>query len=304
MANMGGYKKRICLLPVDQLAKLPTAIQDIDLQEFLKSTSNYFNKKRSYLTANGRMAIAGVLKTLELTSNDEVFITTTFEYPNISSCVTCTVFNFCKPSRILTENTKAIFIIHEFGVPHPKTFELIDLGKKRNIPVIEDCAHTINSYFEDGQKVGSVGDWTIVSFPKIFPVYHGGLLVGNNKVSGIPAIHSNEILNQTKIVNGLWQAISEITEKRAAFFNLFKRLLTGSKYEFIVFSSDKIMPWFFPLKSPEPAKLMKALRENNIECGLWHGTNIIVLPLHQYLTKDKIVRVCSVLTQHIIINQL
>ena len=44
----------------------------------------------------------------KLTRNDEVFISTTSESNFVSSCVTCTFFNYCKVSRVLTEKTKLI----------------------------------------------------------------------------------------------------------------------------------------------------------------------------------------------------
>ena len=295
---MTPIKNKIYLSPADQLSALPEVAEaDFNLKGFLDKAGAYFNKKHAYLTEKGRAAISGLLDTLKLTLSDEIYITTTFDYPNISSCVTCTIFNFCKPSRVLTENTKAIFIIHEFGVPHPKTFELINAGKKRNIPVIEDCAHTINSYFDNGQKVGSVADWTIVSFPKIFPVHIGGLLIGNDHLNNIAA-PGNDVTEQAKIVNSLWDSIPSVTTKRIELFNLYKIKLADSNYGFIGYELKNMMPWFFPMKAKEPGKLMNALRQNNIECGRWHGTNIIVLPLHQYLDSKDIDYICNIVVKN------
>ena len=48
--------------------------------------------------------------------------------------------------------------------------------------------------------------------------------------------------------------------------------------------SENITPWFLPVLVLEPAAVMQYLRAQEIECGLWHGSNIVVLPLHQYLT--------------------
>lgn len=289
-------ENKMYLTPADQFnASLATKDANFDLADFLSRAGSYFNKTNACLTKNGRDAIARSLQCLKLNASDEVYITSTFDYPNISSCVTCTVFNFCKPSRVITGNTKAIFIIHEFGVPHPRTFELIAFGKEKNIPVIEDCAHTINSFFDNGKRVGSVGDWTIVSFPKIFPVHVGGLLLGNIDIEKNLPVIGNDILAQAEIVNGLWETIPDITAKRLEIFDLYKKTLADSEYEFIGFDSKNIMPWFFPVKVNDADKIITLLRNNNIECGLWHGTSIVVLPLHQYLTSEEIYYICSLL---------
>jgi dTDP-4-amino-4,6-dideoxygalactose transaminase len=292
-------EEKIFFLPVDQAVGLPeNASADFNAELFQQTVASSFNKPHAYLLENGRKAMTQLFQHLKLNPGNEVFITTTFDYPNVSSCVTCNVFNFCKPSRVLTEHTKAIFIIHEFGVPHPKTFELINLGKEKNIPVIEDCAHTIDSYFEDGQKAGSVADWTIISFPKMFPVHIGGILAGNDPLYKMPSREA-QLMKESSIVSEQWKDIPSISKKRRELLQLYKSLLKGSNAEFIGYNAEHIMPWFFPVKVADPAKAISALRQNSIDAGLWHGTNIIVLPLHQYLNEMHVRRVCDVLLANI-----
>ena len=45
---------------------------------------------------------------------------------------------------------------------------------------------------------------------------------------------------------------------------------------------------FFPLVTDRFEDVMDALSDRGIECGLWHGANIVVLPGHQFLTKRDI----------------
>jgi len=279
---------------IDSLGALPVVESPFELQKFLDKSTAFFGKPHSWLLDNGRMAMTKLFETMNLAATDEIYITSSFDFPNISACVTCTIFNFCKPARIITENTKAIFIIHEFGVPHPRTFELKALAKERSIPLIEDCAHTINSFFDNGQQVGSIGDWTIVTFPKIFPVHIGGLLLGNNNLN-ISSTTNTSVLKEANVVSSLWDTISWITERRAAAYELYIKLLSNSSYEFVFSETKNIAPWFFPLKVGNASKTIGILRENNIDCGLWHGTNIVVLPLHQYLTSEEIYYICNLL---------
>ena len=50
------------------------------------------------------------------------------------------------------------------------------------MPIIEDCA---GSFFSKDKKdtIGKIGDFVIYSFPKMFPLQIGGLLLSNQKGS-------------------------------------------------------------------------------------------------------------------------
>jgi len=114
---------------------------------------------------SGRRAIAAVLASLALKPADEVYISNSTGQTYISSCVTCTVFNFCQPTRVLTKNTRAILVIHEYGIPHPDLRDLVSEGRERGIPVIEDCAHSMDSTV-DGRPIGCFGDYAVYSLSK------------------------------------------------------------------------------------------------------------------------------------------
>ena len=143
------------------------------------------------LTSSGREAISMILDKLDLERHDEIWILTTFDFPNVSSCVTCTIFNRCKPSRVLTNRTRAIYIIHEFGVPHRETPQLVKIARQRGIPVIEDCAHTVDSRC-DGWHVGNLGDYVVLSFPKVFPTTTGGALLSRTPVPATSLLNDHE----------------------------------------------------------------------------------------------------------------
>ena len=53
--------------------------------------------------------------------------------------------------------------------------------KQIGIPIIEDCAHT---FFSDDKNklIGTIGDFVIYSFPKMFPIQIGGLLKVNKEL--------------------------------------------------------------------------------------------------------------------------
>lgn len=77
----------------------------------------------------------------------------------------------------LNSKTKAMIIPHTFGFP-----ARIDEIKKYKIPVIEDCAQAIGSFYQK-TPVGSFGDLSIFSFyaTKMLSTGQGGMVITNNK---------------------------------------------------------------------------------------------------------------------------
>ncbi len=59
---------------------------------------------------------------------------------------------------LITKNTRAIILPHMWGCPAD-----IDEFLKLDVPVIEDCAHTLGVLYK-GQQVGSFGDYSVFSF--------------------------------------------------------------------------------------------------------------------------------------------
>jgi hypothetical protein len=223
---------------------------------------------------------------------DEVYITTSFNYKNVSSCVTSTVFNYCKPARVLSKDTKAIFIIHEFGAFHPDTLKLIEYAKQYNMPVIEDCAHTIYSFDGNNNQTGCLGDFTIVSLPKLFPVETGGFLVSKTNLHAHDLNYSDKQLNDAYIASELWGSIIDIVDKRNTVFNAYFSSINTHYFKPLIKDTTGLFPWFFPLATTaNPAQTVYKLRSCGIEAGLWHGSNIIILPLHQYLSAEDVNRV-------------
>ena len=132
-------------------------------------------RREGFCTPMGRTAIDLVLRHLGLRADDEVYVTTTYGADYVSSIVTCAIFNYC---QVLTERTKLIYLIHEFGVPHSETRAMSKLARERNIPLLEDCAYCVDSRHADGRRVGEDGSYVIYSLPKVFEVPSGGILVG------------------------------------------------------------------------------------------------------------------------------
>jgi len=97
---------------------------------------------------------------------------------------------FCmNPKSVLSKispNTKVIIFQHTFGFP-AKINELIEIAKKHDLYIIEDCAVSLGSKYS-GKYTGTFGDASIFSFElsKTITSCRGGmLLVNSNKLNGI-----------------------------------------------------------------------------------------------------------------------
>lgn len=77
----------------------------------------------------------------------------------------------------VTKKTKAVIIPHMLGLPAN-----IDEIQRFNVPVIEDCAQSIGSYYKN-KPTGSFGDLSIFSFyaSKVITSGQGGMIATNDK---------------------------------------------------------------------------------------------------------------------------
>lgn len=76
---------------------------------------------------------------------------------------------------------KAIIVVHLYGMPADME-KIMKISRRYQIPVIEDAAEALGSTYK-GQKVGTFGDMSILSFNgnKIITTSGGGALISSNK---------------------------------------------------------------------------------------------------------------------------
>ena len=134
------------------------------------------------------------MKALSISCNDEVLVTPRSYISSASSVLNIgakPVFvdveensgNIC-PNDILkkiTTKTKAIIVVHLAGWPC-KMKEIMDISKKNNIYVIEDCAQAHGAMI-DNKYVGSFGDiatWSFCQDKIISTIGEGGMISTNS----------------------------------------------------------------------------------------------------------------------------
>jgi dTDP-4-amino-4,6-dideoxygalactose transaminase len=101
-----------------------------------------------------------------------VFCDSESETPNI---------DIKKIESLITPKTKAIIVVHYAGIAVDMD-PLMELGVKHNLYVIEDAAHSIDSYYK-GRPLGSIGHLAAFSFHETKNVIsgEGGMLVINDE---------------------------------------------------------------------------------------------------------------------------
>lgn len=85
-----------------------------------------------------------------------------------------------KIEEAITEKTKAIMLVHNFGIP-ARMDEIMNIAKKHDLRVIEDAAPALGAKYK-GTKVGTIGDIGCISFQgaKIGVSSEGGVFVTND----------------------------------------------------------------------------------------------------------------------------
>jgi perosamine synthetase len=114
-------------------------------------------------------------------------------------------------------NIKAIVVQHTFGIP-AQMEKIYSLSIKYNIPLIEDCAHTLESTIEN-EKVGSWGVASFYSFEWGKPIVAG--MGGAIKVNDKPLLKKLELQYKNLSSPGLIVNIKN-TIQILAFFILYR----------------------------------------------------------------------------------
>ncbi|MFH0763392.1 MAG: DegT/DnrJ/EryC1/StrS family aminotransferase [Candidatus Omnitrophota bacterium] len=166
-----------------------------NVAKFEEEAAAYCGTKYAVGVANGTDALELAIKALGVGDGDEV-ITTPFTFIATTEAI---CLNGARPvladiepdtfnidagriEKAITSRTKAIIPVHLFGQACDMD-AVMDIAKKRNVRVIEDCAQAIGAEFKS-KKAGAFGDIGCFSF---FPSKNlgcfgdGGMVTTNDK---------------------------------------------------------------------------------------------------------------------------
>ena len=142
-----------------------------------------------------RAAMVYALRALGMGRMDEILVP-----PFLGQCVLSALARAVFPTMTPSQQTKSILVFHQFG--YPQEIEKIEKVARRNgWVIINDCANTIFS-MSKGEMIIKWGDFSVLSFPKLYPCTLGGALISDR----------SEIKNATDLN---YKALSTRHKKRA-----------------------------------------------------------------------------------------
>ena len=163
------------------------------IKKFEEDFAKRVNRKHAIAVANGTVAIDAAIEALGISKGDEIILPSF----TIISCVSQILRNGAKPVFVdsdiknwnmnvaqieekITTHTKAIMVVHIYGLPVDMD-PILDLCKKYNLKLIEDAAEMHGQEYK-GRPCGNFGDISIFSF---YPNKHittgeGGMILTND----------------------------------------------------------------------------------------------------------------------------
>jgi len=164
------------------------------LDEFEEKFTTYHECKYGIGVGNCTDAITIALKALNIGVGDEVLTTSNTAVPTVTAIVNTgasvkfvdineySLMDVSKISNLISKKTKAIIPVHLYG-QMCEMDEIMNIAKKQNLKVIEDCAQAHGATYKN-KKAGSIGDAGCYSFypTKIFGAYgDGGFITTNDE---------------------------------------------------------------------------------------------------------------------------
>ena len=145
--------------------------------------------------------------------------------------------------RLFTDKTKAIVLVHIYGLLSPHVEEIANFAKQNNVLLIEDCAQSLGARL--GNKhcgtFGDIGCYSFHSQKNLTTLGEGGMMVVNSSrlAESVPGLRLNghapfkvkpeywlpAMTNVDQDIEGVWPMKSTMTEVQAAVGRLvLKRL--------------------------------------------------------------------------------
>ncbi len=182
------YKMVEEMMRKEQISSAPV------VKEFEEKFADYLGAKYVLTENSCTSSIHGALFAIGVKPGDEVIVPSFTFWAGVGPVVgigATPVFadidpdTFCLTAetikKCITPKTKAVIIVHAYGVPCEMD-EILALAKEKNIKVIEDCAHAHGASY-GGKKIGTHGDICCFSLQgeKLLTGGEGGVLVTNNE---------------------------------------------------------------------------------------------------------------------------
>jgi dTDP-4-amino-4,6-dideoxygalactose transaminase len=151
---------------------------------------SYFGVKHALAHCNGTAALLAAFFATGLKPGDEVLVPSATHWASVVPMLwTGAIPVFCESElerlgidpcdaeQKITIRTKAIVVVHLWGMPSKMT-ELLDLARRHDLKVIEDASHAHGATWR-GRKCGTLADASVFSLQtsKLAPAGEGGILL-------------------------------------------------------------------------------------------------------------------------------
>ncbi|MFA6474606.1 MAG: aminotransferase class I/II-fold pyridoxal phosphate-dependent enzyme [Patescibacteria group bacterium] len=241
-------------------------------EQLRNKLSIYFNNHEVILTNSGRTALLTILQALQLHDTDEVLLQA-FTCNAVSNPIRWAgakpvfvditsetyTMNPVDLEKKITPHSKVLIIQHTFGQPANLEI-LLDLAKKNNLYVIEDCAHALGASYHHHQLLGTFGDAAIFSFgrDKVISSVYGGFLLLNKEQKNISQLPYPSLLWT------LQQLIHPIVTKSRYSFKVFQTLglLSLAVSQLERFGKK---PKYFPARLPNALAALALVQFDKLE---------------------------------------
>jgi len=169
-------------------------VQGENVRQFEEKLEQYLNVKHVVVVSSGTAALHLSLLALDIGIGDEVIVPA-FTYPATANVVEIvgakpvlvdiTLDDFCidisKIEAVITDRTKAIIPVHEFG-QSADIDPILAIAKQYNLMIVEDAACALGSEYKE-QKAGTFGNLGCFSFHprKAITTGEGGAIVTDDQ---------------------------------------------------------------------------------------------------------------------------
>jgi len=308
-------------LAISEVINKTTFISGKHVKKFENNFSKLLKIKNTISCANGTEAIFIALKALNIGIGDEV-ITSSMSWFSTSEAISLTgakvvfidvdINNFnidiSKIEEKITNKTKAIIPVHLYGNP-VNMLKINKIAKKYKLKIIEDCAQ---SHFAKFKKnfAGTFGDCGTFSFypGKNLGAYGdaGAIVTNNNKLAkkirmfvnhGSIKKHEHKFEGINSRMDAIQAAILNVKLKKINIWNK-KRIQIAKLYTKLFLKNESIITpsieknhinvfHLYVIRSMNRNKLIKKLKENNIEYGIHYPKALPFLDAYKNLKYTK-----------------
>ena len=301
---------------VDKVFKSGTLILGNEVKNLENNFSSYVNCKYGVGVNSGTDALLIAIMSLGLKAGDEILTVSNTAVPTVSAIISAG----CKPvfvdineedylidvnliKKKITSRTKAIIIVNLYGQV-PNFRKILKIVRSKNLKIIEDCAQSTGSYFENKHS-GSFGDISAFSF---YPTKNlggygdGGMIVTNNAYYYKKCLMLRKYGMKKLYYSEMHGINSRLDEVQASIINLKltqlekqikKRRAIAKKYNKYIKNLDIILPkefagryhsyYVYVVRHFKREKIMNYLKKNGVICNISYPFPIHLMRGYKYL---------------------